>query len=83
MGRHHWIIAVIFFLGTISYYSIFVASNAVDHFFGRDCAIELEGAACRDFFLFTIPSFRALAYSIAACSYTKHVQKNEPVLPAH
>jgi hypothetical protein len=63
--RWSWVIpAVAFAARALTYPDS--ASNIFGHFSGQSCAIELQGAPCTDFFLFTVPLIRGLSYSFAS-----------------
>ncbi len=65
MGTWAWLIpTTILICKALSYTSSFDAFFA--HFSGRDCGIELQGISCTDFFIFTIPFIRGVAYSLAS-----------------
>jgi hypothetical protein len=53
------------------------SGHVVARFSGSQCAKELGGPGCKDFFVFTIPFVRAVAYSAAALIAVSDQEKSE------
>jgi hypothetical protein len=63
-ARWSWIIPLAWFsLGFLAHMAL---GRMVGRLSGYDCAVQLGRPGCRDFFLFTLPLARGLAYSATA-----------------
>jgi hypothetical protein len=60
-----WVIPTMIFVPIVFTYALHW-NNPVSHFSGRDCAIELRGSPCQDYYLFTVPFIRSLSSSLIA-----------------
>jgi hypothetical protein len=63
-AKWSWIIPTIFFFFGILIH--IAMGRSVSRFSGYDCAVRLNRLSCRDFFLFTVPLARGVAYSFGA-----------------